>query len=201
MRFPLAEAEIVVLSRSIAGGLTNHPDKFPRPPAVPETLNTALAAFQSLKMAAINAQAAALEATAAKREALEELITLMKGDLRYAEMITQRDDTLLKFLGWSAPRPRVPQPAPGQPGNLIVADLTETHLTLRWQVPSTGGRVLAYGIHRRPRTENTWREVATALEPTATLTDQPRDVELEYRVVAMNRSGSGMGSNSVRVKL
>jgi hypothetical protein len=201
MRFPLAEADILALSQSIAGGLTNHSEAFPQPPAAPDVLETAMATFKSRSFAAIEAQAAAQEATATKREALEELVTLMKSDLRYAEMITRRDDILLQFLGWSGPRAKKPQPAPGQPGILTIGEIGAAALTLRWIAPPTGGRVLAYGVHRRPCAETVWQEIATALEPAATLTNQPTGELLEYRVVAMNKSGSGMGSNSVTVRL
>lgn len=46
-----------------------------------------------------------------------------------------------------------------------------------------------------------WEEVATAVISEATLVEQPRGKELEYRVIAVNKSGDGEPSNTVMVVL
>jgi hypothetical protein len=201
MRFPLSEAEITDLSKSIANGIAVNPDKFPQPPVAPEVLEEALSAFQTTNRESINARAAALAATTAKQEALDRLVALMKSDLRYAEMITNRDDATLKALGWSAPREKKSQVAPGQPLNLTASLDDQGTLTLRWDAPVDGGRVLAYSVRRRLKTETAWQEIATAMETTIRLKNQPEGRSLEYIVVAMNKSGAGMESNTVAVKM
>jgi hypothetical protein len=200
MRFPLAEADIVELSQSIADGITNHPEKFPQPPVSPEMLGDALAAFKTLAIASIEAQAAALAATAAKQEALARLVALMKSDLRYAEMITNRDDAMLKALGWSAPREKKSQAVPGQPLNLKSSVDDQGTLALTWDAPVDGGRVLAYSVRRRPKTQTAWQDIATAMETTIRLKNQPSCEALEYSVVAMNKSGTGLESNTAVAK-
>ena len=44
-------------------------------------------------------------------------------------------------------------------------------------------------------------DVATAIETESTLVDQPKAVELEYRVIAVNKAGVGSPSNTVMVVL
>jgi len=182
-------------------GLSNNSALFPQPPASPEVLKAAMANYKARLNEAIQARAAALAATIAKQEALDNLVAIMKSDLRYAELITNRNDASLKALGWSAPRPKKPQPAPGQPGTLRIVEIGDRTLSLCWNAPAGGGRVLMYVIQRRVNTESRWREAASVLETAATLTDQPTGEVLEYRVVAMNKSGSSLSSNSITVKL
>jgi len=67
--------------------------------------------------------------------------------------------------------------------------------------PLDGGRVIAYNIQRRNRTDGAWQDVATAIETESTLVDQPKGKELEYRVVAINKAGVGSPSNTVMAVL
>jgi len=43
--------------------------------------------------------------------------------------------------------------------------------------------------------------VATAIETESTLVEQPKNAELGYRVIAINKSGDGSPSNTVMVVL
>ena len=67
--------------------------------------------------------------------------------------------------------------------------------------PLDGGRVIAYNIQRRNRTDGAWQDVATAIETESTLVDQPKGKELDYRVVAINKAGVGSPSNTVMAVL
>jgi hypothetical protein len=49
--------------------------------------------------------------------------------------------------------------------------------------------------------ERQWQEVGTAIETESTLVEQPKGAELEYRVIAINKSGEGSPSNTVMVVL
>ena len=68
-----------------------------------------------------------------------------------------------------------------------------------WKAPADGGKPNAYKVMRRERPEGSWQEVATAIDSEATLVEQPRGKELEYRIVAINKSGDGEPSNTVMV--
>ena len=45
------------------------------------------------------------------------------------------------------------------------------------------------------------QDVATAIETESTLLDQPKGKELEYRIIAINKSGEGSPSNTVMAVL
>jgi len=72
-------------------------------------------------------------------------------------------------------------------------------LFLDWKAPADGGKPKAYKVQRR--SGESWKDIATAILTEATLVDQPKKTELEYRVVAINKAGVGQPSNTVMVVL
>jgi hypothetical protein len=60
---------------------------------------------------------------------------------------------------------------------------------------------LIWDTKPRPRPEGVWQEVVTAIETESTLVDQPLKTQLEYRVIAINKSGVGSPSNTVMAVL
>jgi len=70
---------------------------------------------------------------------------------------------------------------------------------LDWKQPADGGRVSAYKV--QSRSGGNWQDVATAIETESTLVDQPLKTQLEYRVIAINKSGEGSPSNTVMAVL
>ena len=71
---------------------------------------------------------------------------------------------------------------------------------LGWAKPKDGGRVAAYKIQRRLK-GGRWDDVGMSVSLQHRLEDQPTRVELEFRVVAMNRASSGVASATVRAVL
>lgn len=64
-----------------------------------------------------------------------------------------------------------------------------------------GRSTAAYKIQRHPRPEGPWGDVSMAIESEITLSDQTRGTEWEYRVVAVNKAGEGVSSNTVMAVL
>jgi hypothetical protein len=58
-----------------------------------------------------------------------------------------------------------------------------------------------YKVQRRERPEGGWQDVETAIETESTLVDQPQKTEIEYRVIAINKSDEGQPSNTVMAVL
>jgi len=200
-RFPLREDSIVVLAAEMEAGFIANPGVYPAPPVAPVDLGTAVTNYVTAREAAVAAAAATELATAAKDEALEALTDAMKADLRYAENTVDFDDDQLKLLGWGGRAAGTSLEPPGQPRTLEAPREGEGWIFLDWKDPVDGGKVASYKIERRERPEGPWSIAAMAMETEATLTGQERGKEWEYRVIAVNKAGEGMASNTVMAVL
>jgi len=200
-RFPIAEAEIIALAQAMESGLADNAAVYPAPPVAPADLTALISAYTTAKNAAIAAQAAAEDATTSKDEALEDLADAMKSDIRYAENTVDFDDDKLKLIGWAGRKERTPLAPPGQARLLEAPKQGEGWVFLDWKSPIDGGAPAAYKVMRRERPEGPWQEVATAVISEATLVEQPRGKELEYRIIAVNKAGDGEPSNTAMVVL
>lgn len=204
MNFPSRELDVVRLAQDVASGLTANPEAFPAPPAPAERLLEAVGKYNSARDVAIAAQASSLQGTASKNEALEELSELLKSNLRYAESVSRRDPSRLQLIGWGPPRRRTLNglAIPGQVMTLEIRQEGRSWVSLGWKEPFDGGPVSAYRIQRRRREGgDEWTDVGTSVETVASLSDQESGVELEYRVIGVNKAGEGPASNVVRAVL
>lgn len=112
----------------------------------------------------------------------------------------------LDYLGWSDRKPPTPLAKPGQ-----VTDLSPTYegpgtLTLSWKKARTGGLVSSYRIERSDQpagggVPGPWTLISTSYEETITLANQPRGIEMQYRVTATNATGDSLPSNIATVVL
>ena len=150
-RFPRTEAEITALAQSMITGLTANAADFPAPPVPPADLQTLLDSYVTLTDAQVAAMAAAEQATDTKVAGLEELITAMRTDLRYAEDAVNYDDAKLTALGWGGRADPTAMAIPGQPRALEAPRQGEGWIFLDWKKPADGGSVAAYKIERRER--------------------------------------------------
>ena len=200
-RFPKKEADIVALAERLWWGLWGNRPVYPQPPVHPIFLRIKSMIYLACRNDFIAAKAAAEQAVTVKNEALEDLIDAMKSDIRYAENTVDYDDDKLKLIGWSGRKSRRPLAPPGQPRSLEAPRQGEGWVFLDWKKPADGGRPAAYKVMRRQRPAGPWEAIATAVITEATLVDQPRSAELEYRIIAVNKTGEGEPSNSVMVVL
>jgi len=182
-------------------GLTDNAAIYPAPPVLPADLTTLINTYTSAKNDAIAAQAVAEEVTTNKDEALEDLADAMRSDIRYAENTVHFDDDKLKLIGWAGKKANTSLVPPGQARLLEAPKQGEGWVFLDWKAPADGGVPAAYKVMRRERPAGAWEEVATAVISEATLVEQPRGKELEYRIVAVNKSGDGEPSNTAMVVL
>jgi multidrug efflux pump subunit AcrA (membrane-fusion protein) len=203
-RFPKNQAQIAALAELIRTGLKDNPAIFPAPPVGSVILGLKRNQFVNARDSALSAQAAAEQATTDKDQALQNLIEAMKADLRYAENTVDFDDAKLKLIGWSAKKSPTALLPPGQTLALEVPTQGEASLTLSWTPPSPadGGKPNAYKVMRMiDGGTGGWTDVATAVKPEATLTDQPTRQTLQYKVIAINKAGESPESNTVEVVL
>ena len=112
----------------------------------------------------------------------------------------------LDYLGWGGRKTPTSLEKPGS-----VFGLTPTYegpgtLSLGWLKPAIGGAVSSYRIERSDQPAGggipgAWTLITTSYEPEATLRDQPRGIEMQYRVIATNATGDSMPSNIATVVL
>ena len=200
-RFPKKEADIAALAEWLWRGLFGNRPVYPQPPVHPISLRFKAIIYSRYRENLIAKQAVAEAATTVKNEALEDLTEAMKADIRYAENTVNFDDNKLNLIGWSGRKSRRPLTPPGQARLLEALRQGEGWVFLDWKKPADGGRPAAYKVMRRERPAGPWEDVATAVITEATLVDQPRSAELEYRIVAVNKAGDGEPSNTAMVVL
>jgi len=199
--FPRTEAQIKALAQTMVTGLTESAADFPLPPVLAADLQALLDSFITLCDEQVGALAAAEQATQTKAAGLEELVTAMKADLRYAEDAVNRDDAKLSALGWGGRASGTALQPPGQPRTLEASRQGEGWVFLDWKKPSDGGKVAAYKIERRERPTGDWSLVSMAIESEATLNNQERGKDWEYRIIATNKAGESTPSNTVAAVL
>ena len=203
--FPKREADAVALADAMIAGFQQNPSVFPH--ADMPGLQALRTAYQTTKNAQLDAEAKALLVTEGKDQALTTLEDLMKNQIRQSEVDTSDDPAKLALIGWGPRAPAQPSNPPGQPRNLDPVVQGPGILFLDWKAPAPGpgGRVRTYLIERREQVSagafNEWHQIAIALEHNLTLTDQPRNVQLEYRVIAVNNGGNSEPSNTADVVL
>ena len=200
-RFPRTEPQIKALAQNIVTGLAAYPADYAAPPVASADLQALLDSFITLCDEQVAALAAAEQATETKAAGLEELVTAMKADLRYAEDAVNYDDAKLTALGWGGKAGPTALEVPGQPRSLEVPRQGEGWIFLDWKKPADGGAVAAYKIERRERPSGDWMLVNMAIESEATLNNQERGKDFEYRVIATNKAGESIPSNTVAAVL
>jgi hypothetical protein len=182
-------------------GLAENAEDFPESPVSVEVLHEALLRFNAAKDAAASADGAAAEAHDVKRDAVADLSDKMKHVLRYAEIAVRNDEAKLKNIGWSGPREPAKAAPPGAPRSLEVKSQGRGWVYLDWKGPNEGGSVSAYRVLSRTSSETEWKELVLCFESMTVLTDQPKGVDVEYHVIAMNKAGEGPASNLITVVL
>lgn len=195
-RFPKHDAQIVALAEVLKIGLKDNPAVFPAPPVMGIGIGVKKNQFLTARNSALSASATAEAATTAKDAALETLTEAMKSDLRYAENTVGFDDDKLKLIGWGGRAAASALTPPGQARLLEAPRQGEGWVFLDWKAPVDGGKPAAYRVMRRERPAGSWEDVATAVVTEATLVEQPRTLELEYRIIAVNTAGEGEASNT-----
>lgn len=200
MRFPKSEAEVVKLAREIIAGISESSD-FPDPPFSSTELQNMLNSFNALSETQVASQASTQQTTDEKQAGFDEMISMMKSILRYAENTVHGNDTKLSQLGWGGKSPQTPLAMPGQPRLLTAPRQGEGWLRLEWKQPVEGGEVAFYKIELRERAEGDWVLTGNAIETEVALSGQEQGKKLEYRVIAVNRTGEGEPSNTVAAVL
>jgi len=199
-RFPKKEANIVALAQSIIAGVTANPTIFPAPPFTAVQMQAMLDVYFSERDEVTAAEAAWKQKIQDKNDALEVVEAAMKDELGYSEQVAKSNAAILAMVGWGLPAPPTPLQPPGQARLLEVIHQGEGWVEMDWKEPVGGGKVASYKIQRRQEAGD-WQDVGVAVDSIGTVNNQPRKVDLEFRVVALNKAGDGMPSNTIAITL
>lgn len=208
--FPTKETDVAVLAEAMIAGYTAHPADFPSIDPLTDlvALQTALSDYQADKDTQTDARAQAKIATETKAGKLDALVDVMKNDLKLSEVDTVDAPEKLAEIGWGTRQQPQPVPAPGQPTNLHPVAEGQGTLWLAWDRPAveSGGPVRNFVAERRQQPAGggdfgPWEIVGSALNNEINLIDQPRGIQMEYRVKAANIGGVSTPSNTAAVVL
>lgn len=199
-RFPTREADIKALAQKMIAGLEGNPD-FPNPPVSPAELQNLLNTVNAQEDAQLATQAAAQQATEVKQGGVDAMTAAVKKNLHYCEDEVGGNDAKLAAIGWSGKAEPTPLQAPGQPRSLEVAKQGAGWVVLDWKKPADGGKAAFFRVERRELPSGEWATASTALEFEITLDDQKHGKEWEYRIIAVNKAGESVPSNTVSAVL
>ena len=206
MQFPTKESDVAALSNSMVSGYAAYALDFPNADA--GAVGAARAAYLLAKDAQTQAQGQAQLATETKEAALVALEKLLRTQLKQSEVDVVSDPEKLELIGWGPKSPRQPANPPGQPPNFASVMQGNGTVLFKWKSPlnGTNGPVRSYLIERRDEPAGggefgPWIQAGISMEPEITLTDQPRGIQLEFRVIAVNTAGNSEPSNTVAVVL
>jgi hypothetical protein len=181
-------------------GLRESPEDFPKPPVSANELETMVDECDADWTRVAAAKAAYHEAHVRKDTSFARLTPALKAVVVYAEILARRQPSKLARLGWGPRRDRKALEPPGEVRDIKIDAEGETYLVLSWKRPVEGGAVAAYTIQVK-RDGAPWEDVAVCTDTRYIVSDQPRGVGLEYRVVARNKAGLGNPSATVRAVL
>lgn len=197
-RFPESLPEIMALASEVAGGMEQNPADYPAPPVTPAELKQNRADIFEVESEIVALRASLTAARTRKRELVKNIKRNTTSNLRYAEALHRKQPAKLLEINWRVRAAPKKLEKPEQAMNLKIVFEENGGLKLAWKKPVGGGKVAAYQIMRRNITENTDYQLAGAsVNRFVELTDQPQGVKLEYRIIAINRTGESVPSNSV----
>lgn len=199
--FPKTEAEIQSLAQTILSALQDGAIAFQGAPISAADFASILDFFKSKSGEAMLARAAARRLTSEKRGGMANLKRAMKQLLRFAESKNLSKGELVR-VGWNTRHARRAAEKPAQPLGLEIVKEGADWISLRWKIDrkSAGGKASFYRIMRRGA-DGDWHEVSSSLGTEHNLIEQPRGVDLEFCVVAVNKAGESVQSNSVHAVL
>ncbi len=204
-RLPSKEVDILALARQMIAGYRSHGADFSSINWI--LLHVKRIVYANARKGQIEAHSQMKLATDSKNASLGTLRELMKKCLKKSQVDVAGEPDKLQYIGWGPKAPPTPADPPGQPCNLDAVIQGAGTVLLDWKAPArgSGGQVRTYIIERREQPEGdefgNWRQVSIAIESESTIMNQPRGVQLEYRIKAINIGGESPPSNTVAVVL
>lgn len=200
--WPESEDAILDVAEELIRMLRAHPDAFPNPPHSADELQAAVEGFRALQAESDQADSRMLHAYLAGQETLRTLrheVTQHGADV---EVNVLGHPERLSWQGWGGRAGAGEWEPPGAVRDFTVdSTASDWILKLTWRPPADGGPAATYVVQRRkPRGDWTNRYVDLPGND-CLLLNEPKGIELDYRVVAVNPAGEGEPGEVVTVVL
>lgn len=199
-RFPSEENKIIELAQKVASGIASNAATFPNPPVAPAALNAALDEYFAKVNEIQLSKAETTHKLQEKNEILGRITDGARNDIDYGVLIAQGDEAILQEIGWGNRAAPIALQPPGQCRAFEIIGQGDGWVRLDWKEPKDGGKPAAYKVQRSEDGTN-FADAATAVESEAALFNQPKGKNLIYQVVAINKAGEGLPSNTVSIVL
>ncbi len=209
-QFPRTKNDILILAAKIVFGIGSNPADYPNPPFDQTNLNNLLGTLILQTADRVAKEAAAKGALDLENGTVEDVVEEAKRLIRLAEATHNQIAAKLQEIGWDA-RGAAQSFPPGEVRSLEVVVQGAGSAFIDWKAPARSASVGLpdyYLIERRVMNAQTntliedwgtWKDTATDSEKT--VINQPRGVEITYRVTAVNTNGPGPAVTSEQVVL
>ena len=202
MKKPRTEAGKIILGQQLIAGLAADSALDDESPVKSTNLQTRLKSFLAKRDASTAIAAASKTATREKNAELGLYNLDIDQILDFLVMKARTIPGLLDRFGLGEETGRHQTGAPGQPRTLEAPAQGNGFLFLDWKEALDGDEPTHYRVLRRQLPDDGKQEdVGSTNISEITLSNQPRGVELEYCVIAVNRAGESAPSNTVSVVL
>jgi len=208
--FPNTKNDILILAAKVAAGITANPVDYQDPPFDALFLSHLVGEAIDLVAQRQTKQAELDEIVVLENEKIAEVAAKLRTYLDQAEALYKDDPPKLHEIDWDVPSdPK--HDKPGRVRDLEAVDQGAATVELDWKSPlrtANTGRPAAYKITRETRSIETHEAIeefgtweSMAFKTMAILMNQPRGVEIRYRVIASNINGDGPPEDAERVVL
>jgi len=196
--FPRDEQSTITLAELASTGMRNNQTVFPNPPKDPAVILQEITEYRGLLNDIQAADAAKRQLVQDKNGLYAEIRHNLRDNIDYVEIVANGDEAILELAAWGNRAPAHRLTAPGQCRIFEIIGLGADWMRVDWKEPIDGGKPASY-IVRRSEDGINFVDAATVAESIAILVAQPTGKKLIYHVVAMNRAGEGIPSNTVIV--
>lgn len=201
-KFPTTINGKLALAQEMANGFEENADVYPAPITAVARQKERILSVQAKINAVTQIDAAKRAAIKERDDEIELMEDEMGENLEYAELVSKGDDAKLRLIGWSGRAAPKKLEKPGQSRTFEVIKQGAGWFQSDWKEPIDGGKVQLYRIMRRVvKDGGDMQEAGSSPISEAILLEQPRGVELEYAVIAVNKAGEGIASNTITITL
>ncbi|CAN5496954.1 hypothetical protein BH10ACI1_BH10ACI1_19860 [soil metagenome] len=194
--FPKDETSTIILAQKVANGIRDNDTTFPTPPVAGAALLGDLDLYFAKNAEIQAAKAATRLKVQEKNTVYARIRSGTRDNIDYAAIVAKGNEAILDLVSWGNPAPGQRLALPGQSRAFEIIGQGDGWMRTDWKEPIDGGEVASY-IVRRSEDGVNFVDAATVTASDAVLFNQPTGKKLIYMVVAINRAGEGLPSNTV----